>query len=251
MKTKTTPETIKSQCETLKLRFIRDHYSQTIQQAAQNQWPPEEIIARLLEGEIHQKADRALQNRIKNARFPFVKTLDDFDWSWPKKINRAQIQHVFHLDWLPKCGNIFFIGGVGLGKSHLAAAMGYHACQQGYSTKWVTAADMINTLSAAQRTGRLKSEIKTFLKPQLLIIDELGYMPIDKNGADLVFQIISGRYESGAVCITSNKIFKNWASIFNNDANITSAILDRLIHHGEPVLIEGKSYRLKNKIETN
>jgi DNA replication protein DnaC len=247
---KTTVENIHSQFETLKLAFMREHYAEIIGQAAQHQWSPEEILARLLDGEIQQRADRALQNHIKNARFPFIKTIDDFDWSWPKKINRAQIQHIFHLDWLPLNGNIFFLGGVGLGKSHLALAMSYHACQKGYTVRWVTAINLINTLLAAQRTHRLKTEIKAFLKPQLLTIDELGYMPIDKAGADLLFQIISERYERGAICITSNKPFKQWATIFNNDTTLTSAILDRILHHGEPVIIEGKSYRMKDRIET-
>jgi len=160
---KTTPENIKSLCETLKLPFVREHYSDIIKQGAQKQWQPEEIIARLLDGEIQQRSDRALLRRIKNARFPFIKTIEDFDWSWPKKINRAQIQHIFHLDWLPKHGNIFFLGGVGLGKSHLAVALGHRACQQGYSTRWTTAANLINTLVVAQNTNNLKSEIKTFL----------------------------------------------------------------------------------------
>ena len=251
MQIKATAENIQAQCETLKLSFMRAHYAEIMAQAAKNQWPPEEIFARLLAGEIQRRADKSLLYRVKNARFPFVKTLDDFDWSWPKQINRAQIQHLFHLDWVPQHGNIIFLGGVGLGKSHLAVALGYQACQKGYSTRWITAVNLINTLIAAQKSNRLKAEIHTFLRPKLLIIDELGYMPIDKIGADLLFQIISGRYEKSAICITSNKAFKQWSSIFNNDATLTSAILDRLIHHGEPVVIEGNSYRMKDRIDTN
>lgn len=243
-------ERIQSQCETLKLTFMREHYAEIIGQAAQHQWPPEEILSRLLDGEIQQRADRALQRRIQNARFPFIKTLDDFDWSWPKKINRAQIQHIFRMDWLPLNGNIFFLGGVGLGKSHLALALSHQACQKGYTVRWITAVNLINTLLAAQNAHRLKTEIKAFLKPQLLTIDELGYMPIDKAGADLIFQVISERYERGAICFTSNKPLKQWDSIFNNDVTLASAILDRVLHHGEPVILEGNSYRMKDKIET-
>jgi len=246
---KTNPETLRAQFERLQLAFMREHYAEVLQQAAQHQWTPEEILERLLTGEIQRRDDRALQRRIKVARFPFIKTLDDFDWSWPKKINRAQIQHLFHLDWLPQHGNVFFLGGVGLGKSHLALALGYHACHQGYSVRWITAIDLVNTLLAAQHAHRLQTELKAFLKPQLLALDELGYMPIDKAGADLLFQVISERYERGAICITSNKPFKQWATIFNNDATMASAILDRLLHHGEPVVIEGKSYRMKDRIE--
>lgn len=169
---KTKAETLNAPFERLPLVFMREHYTEVLQQAAQQQWTPEEILDRLLAGEIQRRDDRALQRRIKAARFPFIKTLDDFDWSWPKKINRAQIQHLFHLDWLPQQGNVFFLGGVGLGKSHLALALGCHACHQGYSVRWVTAIDLVNTLLAAQHAHHLQTELKAFLKPQLLALDE-------------------------------------------------------------------------------
>jgi DNA replication protein DnaC len=138
---------------------------------------------------------------------------------------------------------------VGLGKTHLASALGYEACLKGYKTLFTTAIDVINTLSAAQAAGRMKQELKRYIRPSLLILDELGFLPIDKAGADLLFQVISQRYEQGALVITSNRAFKDWPEIFNNDSTLTSAILDRLLHHAETVLIEGKSYRMKEKIE--
>jgi DNA replication protein DnaC len=144
---------------------------------------------------------------------------------------------------------VIFLGGVGLGKTHLATALGYTACQHGHSVLFTNAVDVINTLAAAQRNGRLKPSLERYLKPTLLILDELGYLPIDKAGADLLFQIISRRYERGAIIITSNRVFKKWAEIFNNDATLTSALLDRLLHHAETVLIEGKSYRMKDQVE--
>jgi len=144
---------------------------------------------------------------------------------------------------------VIFLGGVGLGKTHLATALGYAACQQGDSVLFTSAVDVINTLAAAQRNGRLKPALERSLKPTLLILDELGYLPIDKVGADLLFQIISRRYERGAIIITSNRVLKKWAEIFNNDATLTSALLDRLLHHAETVLIEGKSYRMKDQVE--
>ncbi len=251
MSNKNIIQDIQAKCETLKLSFMREHYTEIMTQAAAKQWPIEEIIVRLMDGEIQRRADMSVTYRVKNARFPFMKTLDNFDWSWPKKINRAQIQHVFHLDWVPKNGNVIFLGSVGIGKTHLAVALGHQACEKGYSTRWITAINLINTLSAAQNANRLQAELKTFLRPKLLIIDELGYMPIDKNGADLLFQVFSGRYENSATCITSNKSFKDWGTIFNNDTTLTSAILDRLIHHGEPILIAGNSYRMKDRINTD
>jgi len=135
-----------------------------------------------------------------------------------------------------------------IGKTHLATALGHAACLQGHTVFFTTAIEAINTLSAAQAQCRLKSELKKFLTPTLLVLDELGYLPIDKTGADLLFQIISGRYEKGSTVITTNQPYKNWARIFNNDATITSAVLDRLIHHNETVLMEGKSYRMKDQV---
>jgi DNA replication protein DnaC len=135
------------------------------------------------------------------------------------------------------------------GKTHLATALGYTACLQGYSVLFTSAIDVINTLSASKTSGRLKQELKKYTKPSLLILDELGYLPIDKAGADLLFQVISLRYEQGSIMITSNRAYKEWPKIFNNDSTLTSAILDRLLHHAETVVIEGKSFRMKGKIE--
>jgi IstB-like ATP binding protein len=135
------------------------------------------------------------------------------------------------------------------GKTHLATALGYTACLQGYSVLFASAIDVINTLTAAKSAGRLKQDLKKYTKPALLILDELGYLPIDKASADLLFQVISLRYEQGAIIITSNRAFKEWPKIFNNDSTLTAAILDRLLHHAETVIIEGKSFRMKDQIE--
>ena len=183
------------------------------------------------------------------ARFPVRKSLDGFDWNWPKKINRAQVQDLFRLAFLENKANVIFLGGVGLGKSHLSTALGYHACLKGHYVLFTSAIDIVNTLSAAQNAGRLKFDMKKYLKPDLLLIDELGYLPVDRKGADLLFQVISQRYERGSIILTTNKQFKKWPEIFCNDATLTSAVLDRLLHHAETVLIEGPSYRMKDKVE--
>jgi DNA replication protein DnaC len=184
------------------------------------------------------------------ARFPVIKSLDQFRWSWPKKINRPQVQNLFRLQFVNSKSNVIFLGGVGLGKTHLASALGYEACLKGHYVCFATAIDVINTLTAAQTRGMLKQELKKYTKPDLLILDELGYLPIDKTGADLLFQVISLRYEQGAMIITTNRAYKNWPEIFNNDSILTSAILDRLLHHAETVLIDGPSFRMKDKIES-
>jgi DNA replication protein DnaC len=233
----------------LKLPWIRENYDALASEAGQKKWSHMEFLSRLLEGETHLRMDRATERRIQAARFPVIKTLEQFDWAWPKTINRPQIQNLFRLQFVEQKANVVFLGGVGLGKSHLAVALGYQACLQGHSTLFTSAADIINTLSAAQAAHRLKTELRRYLAPALLIIDELGFMPIDKHGADMIFQVISQRYEQGAIVLTTNKAFKTWPAIFNNDSVVTSAILDRLIHHAETVPIEGKSYRMKDRIE--
>ena len=233
----------------LKLPWVRENYEELAAQAAAKNWSHVEFLAHLIEGESHLRMDRATERRIKAARFPVIKTLEQFDWSWPKEINRPQVQNLFRLPFIEKKQNVIFIGGVGLGKSHLAIALGYQACLDGHRTLFTSAADIINTLTAAQKARRLKTELTKYLRPALLVIDELGFLPIDKHGADLLFQVISQRYEQGAVVLTTNKVYKHWASIFNNDSVVTSAILDRLLHHADTVTIKGKSYRQKDRIE--
>lgn len=233
----------------LKLSFITEHYAPWANQAAQQQWSHVDYLAKLLEGEANLRRDRATQNRVRLARFPVIKTLEQFRWDWPTQINRLQVQNHFRLAFVRDKANLIFLGGVGLGKTHLATALGYAACLKGHSVLFTSAIDVINTLSAAKSAGRLKQELKKYTKPALLILDELGYLPIDKTGADLLFQVISLRYEQGAIIITSNRAFKDWPKIFNNDSTLTSAILDRLLHHAETVIIEGKSFRMKDQLE--
>ena len=232
----------------LKLTFTQEHFESLAQQAAKKQHSHVHYLNSLMEGEALLHHDRAVQRRIKLARFPSIKTLEQFNWTWPKKINRLQVQNLFRLKFLEDQANVIFLGGVGLGKTHLSTALGYAACLKGHSVLFTTAIDIINTLSAAQHTGRLKPDMKKYLKPSLLCIDELGYLPLDKTGADLLFQIISHRYEKGSIILTTNRAFKHWPEIFNNDSTITSAVLDRLLHHAETIVIEGQSYRMKDQI---
>jgi DNA replication protein DnaC len=235
--------------ETLKLSFVREHFESLAQQAAAEQWSHVEFLARLIEGEAHRREQRSIQRRVGLARFPVLKSLDQFDWNWPKKINRPQIQNLFRLRFIEDNANVIFISTVGLGKSHLSIAIGHTACLRGYSVLFTTAVDIINSLSAAQAHGGLKRELRKYLQPRVLLIDELGYLPIDKHGADLLFQVISQRYEHGPIVITTNRAYKHWSEFFNNDSTLTSALLDRLLHHAETVLIEGKSFRMKDQIE--
>jgi DNA replication protein DnaC len=239
---------LQEQLKPLYLSFIQEHYAALADQAAREQWTPLQYLVRLIEGETQRRHQRHIARRLAAARFPVVKTLDQFNWTWPQKINQAQVQNLFRLAFIQQKTSVVFIGGVGLGKTHLATALAHAACLQGHAVLFTTAVEAINNLSAAQAQCRLKAELKKFLAPTLLVVDELGYLPIDKTGADLLFQIISGRYENGSTLITTNQIYKNWTRIFNNDATITSAVLDRLLHHAETVIIEGKSYRMKDRV---
>jgi len=232
----------------LQLPFIRANYHELAQTAAEQHWDHLEYLKRLIEGEVARREDKSLAQRIRRARFPLTKTLDQFQWSWPKKINRPQIQNLFRLNFVEQKSNAIFLGGVGLGKTHLCIALGHAACMRGYSVLFTTAIDIIHTLSAAAATGSLKRTMQRYLKPKLLVVDELGYLPIDKLGADLLFQIISERYERGAILMSTNRAFKNWPEIFNNDTTLTSALLDRLLHHADTCVVEGKSYRAKDHI---
>ena len=231
------------------LPFMAEHHGQLAAKAARDSLSHAEYLTRITEGELHLRRDKATVRRIKSARFPVVKTLDQFSWSWPKKINRMAVQNLFRLQFMENHSNVIMLGTVGLGKTHIATALGYTACLAGKSVLFATAVDTINTLAAAQAASRLKAELKKYLAPSLLILDELGYLPIDKHGADLLFQVISQRYERGSTVITSNRVYKQWPEIFNNDSTLTSAILDRLLHHAETVVIEGKSYRMKDQLE--
>ena len=233
----------------LKLSYFREYHQSLAKEAVEKNWTQLDFLSRLVEGEALRRKDRATQRRIQAARFPVIKTLEQFNWAWPKKINRPQVQNLFRLSFLKDKANVIFMGGAGLGKSHLAAALAYEGCLAGHTVLFTTAIDIVNTLVAAQSTHRLKAELKKYLNPSIVLVDELGYLPIDKAGADLLFQVFSQRYETGSTIVTTNQLYKHWARVFNNDATLTSAVLDRLLHHAETVTIEGKSYRMKDQIE--
>ncbi|MEI7881555.1 MAG: IS21-like element helper ATPase IstB [bacterium] len=231
----------------LRLAWCNDNHEDLAAEAARKQWTHHQFLQHLMEGEWNRLHGSRVTRRLKQARFPVLKALDQFDWNWPRKINRPQIQDLFRLSFLKDKGNVVFIGGVGTGKTHLATALACEACQQDHAVLYTSAVDIINTLVGAQATDSLKACLKRYTRPEILLIDELGYLPIDKLGANLLFQVFSLRYERGSTLITTNKAFKHWPDIFNGDVLITAAVLDRVLHHAESVVIEGPSYRMRER----
>jgi DNA replication protein DnaC len=242
-------DALHAQLSDLRLPFTLANYVAHAQSAADKQCSHVQFLQELIAGEAAARADRRVERLVAQARFPVLKTLERFDWAWPTKINRMVIQNLFHLDFVRQRSNVVFIAGTGLGKSHLMTALGHAACLAGHSVLFTGAIEIINTLTLAHTMGSMKTAMAHYVKPQVLCIDELGYLPIDKFGADCLFQIISHRYEQGATLFTTNRVYKQWAGIFNNDAVLTSALLDRVTHHAQTVLIEGKSYRSRDQVE--
>jgi DNA replication protein DnaC len=231
----------------LKLNCILDTYEKAAKLAVKNQFDPIDFLAELINAQVQERQLRASERRLRLAKLPVLKTLDQYNFTYPKKINQPGICHLFRLEFIKQKENVLFIGTTGLGKTHLAIALAYQACHRGYSVLFTKAVDMITHLQTAQKVGNFILTMKKYLKVQLLIIDELGYLTLDRHGANLLFQVISNRYEIGSIVLTGNRAFKQWPLTFDNDNTITSAILDRLLHHAHIITIGGDSYRMKEK----
>lgn len=244
-------KSIQNALKTLQLSWIRDNLDEEIAEAARKQRTHYELIERLLEGELQAHECRAIERRFRYAKLPGRPTLKSYDFHWPASINADQVRHLFSLEFIRDASNVVFIGGVGLGKTHLAAALGTATCQKRMNTLFTPAATMINELVEARQNGGLTKALKKYLRAELLIVDELGYLPVDKLGAELLFQILAGRYEQHSTIITTNRPFKEWNKTFANDNVMTAAVLDRVAHHCQTIIIKGKSYRLKGRIDTD
>lgn len=241
---------LKQTLKQLHLNQIAAQYEQTAKIAAREALSHVDYLQQLIEAEAAARYERSVLRRTRAARLPVVKTLAQFDWDWPRKINRPAVTDLFRLCFVEHNANAVFIGGVGLGKTHLALALAHTACLNNIPTLFTSAVEIVNNLAAAQASRTLHKAIKLYLKPRLLVIDELGFVPMDKDAADLFFQVVSARYERSATLITTNIAYPKWATIFDNNATIASAILDRLLHHCETITIEGESYRMKNNAKS-
>jgi DNA replication protein DnaC len=232
---------------TLKLSRIAEIYREVLDEAARKNSSMLEVLSTLIAEEAIARSQRALQRRIRQARLPKRKTLQEYDFTFPKRMPKQKILRLFDCQFIEQhlCG--VFIGPTGTGKTHLLTALGYTACERGISVRFTRVVDMINVLTTAQINGTLEKALKAYVNPSLLLLDELGYLPIDKRGADLMFQVVAARYESGSIVLTTNRAFRDWGKIFDVDNTLATAMIDRLMHHGEALVIRGDSYRMRDK----
>ena len=247
----TTPSKLERLGEDLKkLRLLKsnERLEALLQEAAARELPYAEFLEQILGEEVAAKTSKNVAMRAAMARFPFVKPLETFDFAYQPSIDRKQLQQLATCHYLEHGDNVIVLGPPGVGKTHLAVSLGLKAIEAGYRVLFTTAAHLIAVLTKAHAEGRLEEKLKIFTTPRLLIIDEIGYLPIDRLGANLFFQLISRRYERGPMILTSNQGFGAWGDVFG-DRIIATAILDRLLHHAVTLNIRGNSYRLKEKLK--
>lgn len=219
---------------------------QHAEEASKANIPYLEFLDKLLAEELLAKHDRFIQTRTRLAHLPFRKTLDQFDFAFQPSVDERRIRDLSTLRFVEHQENLIFLGPPGVGKTHLAVALGLEAIKRRHTVYFITAHDLVQTLQSAHLTNTIKQKIKMFIKPDLLIIDEIGYRKMDETAAHFFFQIVSERYERGSILLTSNKTFGAWGDIFG-DTVLATAILDRLLHHSSTVNIKGESYRIKEK----
>lgn len=239
-------ERIQANLEQLKLGRMAEHVDTVAEEAANKEWTFLAFLDRLLDMEVSARYERDVIMKTKLAHLPFHKTLDQFDFSFQPSINEQQMNELATMRFLAHGENILFLGPPGVGKTHLAVALGMAAISQRHSVYFLTMVDLIEMLHRDAKEDRLGHRLRTLCKPKLLILDEMGYFPLDRMAAQFMFQLVSRRYQKGSIILTSNKSFGEWGDIFA-DQVLATAILDRLLHHSTTVNIRGHSYRLRQK----
>lgn len=231
----------------LRLPVFIESYQRTADECSRSNHSYPQYLAQLAEDEVNQRTQRAIERRIRIAKFPLTKTLDEFDFASQPTLNKQQILQLAQCHFIADKSNLVFVGSPGTGKTHLSIAIAHKACSLGYKVYFTTAAGLINQLIEAKNDYRLSKRMNQLAKFDLLICDELGYIPFDRHGTDLLFQLVTTRYEQGSMIITTNLPFSDWTNIFH-DAATAAAVIDRLVHHSTIIQISGDSYRLAQKV---
>lgn len=240
---KSDPDPLAQQLRELGLYVMAERYPELAEEALQAKSPYPYYLAALVSAQLAARMDRSFRERLTRARFPALKTLEAFDFAFQPGVDEQLLRTLAQLTFLDRAENVLFVGPPGVGKTHLAIALGVKACAARKRVAFYTVADLIEQLFTAQAAGMLPRQLLELSRLDLLILDELGYLHLDSGGANLFFQVTSRLYEKGSLIVTTNRRFETWAEIFAGDAVIAGAILDRLLHHRHLIAINGKSYR--------
>lgn len=238
------PPHLVADLKSLYLPSMASQWRPLAEQARTKRQPHVEYLADLVRLEVNGRRERRIQRRIKDARFPMLKTLDAFDFGAQSGLDRDEVLELFDCEFVAKVANVVLVGGVGTGKTHIAIALAMACCQNDYRVRFTTAAELTNTLVEAKAQGRLSRKLEQLARFDVVVLDELGYVPFDKQGADLLFGFITRVYERRSLIVTTNLPFAKWSEVFL-DATAAAAVIDRIVHHATVLKTDGDSYRLR------